>query len=185
MTRVSAIASRVRHLGIAVAVLVAASGAFETIGAQVYEWTDNNGDRHFATSPEQLPDEARDKARVVVNAAPRAEAPSDVITSTTPQPNANDGERDTLFASGWDAGFGAGWQAGYRAAAEEQPECQAQPQVVVLQSQPPIVNVPLNDPSGAYYRPPNTLSVPFDDGQSMGLTSRGLMMQQRAIERGW
>ena len=122
---------------------------------------------------------------MVVNAAPRAEAPSDVITSTTPQPNANDGERDTLFASGWDAGFGAGWQAGYRAAAEEQPECQAQPQVVVLQSQPPVVNVPGYDPSGAYYRPPNTLAAPFDDGASIGVTSRSAIMQQRAMERGW
>jgi len=161
------------------------SGAFETIGAEVYEWTDNNGDRHFATSLDQLPDEARDKARVVVNAAPRAEEPPAANAAPNTQPNIDDSERDSLFASGWDSGFGAGWQASYRAAAEEQPECQAQPQVVVLQSQPPVVNVPGYDPSGAYYRPPNTLAAPFDDGASIGVTSRSAIMQQRAMERGW
>src|SRR5215813_3214688 len=97
MTGLSALARRVRRLGVAVAVLVAVSGAFETIGAEVYEWTDNNGDRHFATSLDQLPDEARDKARVVVNAAPRAEEPPAANAAPNTQPNIDDSERDSLF----------------------------------------------------------------------------------------
>ena len=97
---------------------------------------------------------------------------------------------DQSFDAGWDAGFGAGWEAGYRAAADEAPECPAEPQVVALESRPPVVisvPVPFYDPSGAYYRSPynGLLTVPFDDGASRGLTGRGQIMQRRALERGW
>lgn len=198
MTRARVIARRLRWFGIAVILLVALPGAFEPISAQIYEWVDDAGDRHFDTSLEQVPEDRRAQARIVVRAATpgSADAAPDASASTAAGPNAeptepnpDESQRVDPYESGWNAGFGAGWQAGYRAAAEEQPVCTAEPPVVVLESRPPVVfnNVPLYDPSGAYYRSPydGTLTAPFDDGASRGLTSRNLIQQRRALERGW
>jgi hypothetical protein len=93
-----------------------------------------------------------------------------------------------MYQSGWDAGFQAGWDAGNRAAAQEQPVCTSEPQVVVLESQQPVVvSMPSYDPSGVYYRSPydGLLTQPFDNGVTFGLTTRGQIQQMRAMERGW
>lgn len=190
MTRARAIARRWRRFGIAVTLLVTLPGAFEPISAQIYEWVDDAGDRHFDTSLEQAPEELRAQARIVVPAATPStvDAASDASASNAAEPNTDESEPDDSFESGWDAGYGAGWEAGYRAAAEEQPVCPAQPEMIVLESRPPVVvNVPLYDPSGAYYRSPygGLLTVPFDDGASRGLTSRNQIQGRRAMERGW
>ena len=50
MTRARAIARRLQRLGTAVALLIALPGAFEQISAQIYEWVDDAGGRHFDTS---------------------------------------------------------------------------------------------------------------------------------------
>jgi hypothetical protein len=188
MTRAQAIARQVRRFGIAGILLVALSGAFDPISAQIYEWVDAAGDRHFATSLEQVPEEVRAQARTVVAAGTPSTADGASAAMTAGKPNPDQSERDDSFESGWDAGFRAGYDAGYRTAAEEQPVCPAEPEAVVLESRPPVVvNVPLYDPSGAYYRSPydSSLTVPFDDGASRGLTSRNLIQERRAIERGW
>jgi hypothetical protein len=173
-----------------VTLVVALSGAFESISAEIYEWVDGAGDRHFDTSLEQVPEEARAQARIVVGAVTpgTADGVSSASTSTAAEPTPEKNQRDDSFESGWDAGFRAGWETGYRTAAEEQPVCPAEPGIVALESQPPVVvNVPPYDPSGAYYRNPygGLLTVPFDDGASRGLTSRNQIQGMRAIERGW
>src|SRR5262245_30959604 len=190
MTHARTVAEKLQRLGIAVALLVALSSASERVSAQIYEWVDSVGDRHFATSLREVPEEQRSQARIVVNgsasssdggAAEGKSAPADA------EPNKGDTARVDPFESGWDAGFRAGWDAGYRAGVDEQPEWPAQP-VVVMESRPPVViSVPSYDPSGAYYQPPfdGRLAMPFDDGASRGFTSRGSMQQRRALERGW
>jgi hypothetical protein len=182
--------TRVLRFGIVVTLLVALSGGFEPIRAQIYEWTDDAGDRHFDTSLEQVPEERRPQARIVIPAETPgiADAESDASASTAAEPNTAESEADDSFDAGWDAGFGAGWEAGYRAAVEEQPVSPAEPPTVVFESRPPVIlNVPPYDPSGAYYRSPygGSLTVPFDDGASRGLTSRNLIQERRAFERGW
>lgn len=183
-------ARRLRWLGIAWTLVVALPGAFEPSRAQIYEWEDDARVRHFDTSLEQVPEEARAQARLVVPAgsASIADGASDTSAATAAEPNTDASESDDSYESGWDAGFSAGWEAGYRTGADEQPMCPTEPEVVVLESQPPtVVNVPTYDPSGAYYRSPygGLLTVPFDDGASFGLTSRSQIQQRRAIERGW
>lgn len=189
MTGARAMARSFGRGAIAAALLVALSGAVESVSAQIYEWVDQAGDRHFGTPLDQVPEEVRDQARIVVRAGTSNPAAADTGASTPAEPNAAESLPDHTFQAGWDAGFRAGWEAGYRGAAEEQPVCPAEPGVVVLQSQPPVVvNVPPYDPSGAYYRSPyggSLTTVPFDDGASFGLTSRNQIQQQRAIERGW
>jgi hypothetical protein len=188
MTRARAIERRLRRFGIAVTLLVALPGAFEPVSAQIYEWVDAAGDRHFETSLEQVPEEERAQARIVVGAGTPRTADGASAAITPAQPNTDERARDDSFESGWDAGFRAGWETGYRTAAEEQPVCPAEPAAVVLESRPPVVvNVPRYDPSGAYYRSPygGLLTVPFDDGASRGLTTRNQIQERRAIERGW
>jgi hypothetical protein len=167
-------------------------------GAQIYEWADDTGDRHFANSLDEVPPDERDAAKVVVGAPTRAyDAPAPGPATPTPVTNqpAESGpgqaERDddsVASASGWEAGFAAGFEAGRRAAAAEEPICPAEPSVVVLENPPPVtVNVPRYDPTGAYYRPPDVgpLAGPFDDGASLGRTHRDRIQDMRALERGW
>lgn len=148
--------------------------------AEIYEWDDGNG-RHFADSLEAIPKDYRAQARLIVkegNSAPAPPAPAPapaVDTAAEREEQAN-----TAFASGWDTGFEAGWAAGVQAAAAEQPECPIEPQVIVLQSAPPVtLNVPAYDPTGAFYRSPyaGTVTVPFDGGRSFGLTRREQMQR--------
>jgi hypothetical protein len=182
MTRVPALAGRLRRLRVAAILLLAVLGV-EASSAQIYEWTDEAGDSHYDSSLELIPEDRRAQARLFVPASQPA-APSEPAQSENDQDAA---AADDLAAE-WDAGFDAGWVAGYRAAVEEAPECPVVPEPVVLESRPPVViSVPFADPSGAYYRSPygNMITVPFDDGASRGLTGRSQIQQQRALERGW
>lgn len=190
MTREQAMAQRMRRSAMAVTLMVVLACPFAPTSAQIYEWVDDAGDRHFENSLEQVPEAQRAQARVVLPAATpgAADATADISASNAAQPAADESQRDNSFESGWDVGYSAGWEAGYRAAADEAPVCTAEPPAVVLESRPPVVvSVPLYDPSGAYYRPPygSTVTLPFDDGASRGLTTRNQIQQQRAIERGW
>jgi len=189
MIHMRVIAQRLGRVGIATILLVAFAGEYRPVRAEIYEWTDDSGARHFDTSLQRVPEERRDEARVVVGAVTPGSvaAPADAGAPNPPS-NADQNAHDDAFASGWDAGFRAGWESGYRASAENQPECAAQPGVVVMESRPPVVvNVPSYDPSGLYYRPPynGVVTMPFDDGGSFGLTSRNQIQAQRALERGW
>jgi hypothetical protein len=161
--------------------------------AEIYEWIDSENNRHFVTSLDHVPPSARGKSRLLARGEP-PHGGGDATTSvgevrpSTAQPTAGptgDIPPDA-FASGWDAGFSAGWNEGYRAAKDEEPICRAEPEVVVLET-PVMVNVPLYDPTGAYYVSPyqGTVTVPFDAGRSFGLTRRQQIQEQRRIERGW
>jgi hypothetical protein len=162
-----------------VATLLAGAGG---VAAEIYEWVDDANNRHYANSLDSVPPEMRAKARLVLKEA-TPPAGAEVSTSNggasergVDQPPAGDS-----YASGWDLGFRAGWEAGYRAGVQVQPVCPAQPPPIVLESGPPvIVNVPLDDPTGLYYRSPydGTLTVPFDAGRSRGLTLRELQEQR-------
>jgi hypothetical protein len=161
-------------LKLAVAVLLFASGSGRAHG-QIYEWEDASG-RHFANSLSAIPKEARSTARLTVKRNPTPESSSEPDTSPRAESAEKTQEEETTpFASGWDLGFQAGWDAATRAAAEEQPVCSAEPEVIVLQTQPPAsFNLPRYDPTGSYYRTPyaGTVTVPFDGGRSRGLTLR-------------
>jgi len=180
---------RIQRSAVAVTLMAVLAYPFASVKAQIYEWVDDAGDRHFDNSLEQVPEAHRAEAHVVLPAAPpgAAETNPDTSAATPAGSNADQGQRDNSYESGWDVGYNAGWEAGYRAAADEAPVCTSQPPTVVLQSQPPVVvNVPTYDPSGAYYRPyDNSVAMGFDDGASTGLTTRNQIQQQRAIERGW
>jgi hypothetical protein len=157
------------------------------VRGQVYEWTDALGDRHYDTSLERVPEDRRADARLVVSGESAQPAPATPEADDPPEAVAESADAaEDGFDSGWDSGFEAGWVAGYRMAIAEQPECPAEPEIVILET-PVTVDVPRYDPSGAYYRSPygGTLTRPFDDGASRGLTGRKLMQTQRALERGW
>lgn len=185
---------KLRRIVIRVAALVGLM--CEPARAQIYEWLDDANDRHFANSLEQVPPDKRASVEVMMSDAPtredsdvpppNASAPSETDPRTNPTLQ-EDADSDP-FASGWDAGFDAGWDAGLRALAEEQPVCPAESEVIVLESRPPVVvNVARYDPAGVYYRSPygGTVTVPFDDGASRGLTRRQLIQGLRSMERGW
>lgn len=185
---------RTTAAAIGIAALLSSAGGARSAAAQIYEWRDSVNDRHFSTSLDDVPDDLRASAKLVVE-GPRAQSSAEAMTPmsepTEPDETADvsDDEKPAEpFAAGWDAGFDAGWDAAMRTAAEEQPECPSEPQVVVLQSAPPVVvGVPAYDPTGAYYRSPyeGTVTVPFDDGASRGLTRREVIQQARSFERGW
>jgi len=191
MNRLHAVVRKCGLPAMAATLLMALSGTFQPINAQINEWLDQAGDRHFENSLEQVPEAQRAQARAVVSAAITGSAsrPTDESVPTDTQANNNVNAADDAFADGWDAGFRAGWETGYRVGADEAPECPAQP--VVLQSQSPVVvNVPPPepfDPSGAYYQPPyyGSVGIPFDDGSSRGFNNRTRMQELRALERGW
>jgi hypothetical protein len=190
MKRMGALARRLGRFGTAVIVLFALPGGFDRAHAQIYQWQDDAGD-HFNTSLDQVPEEHRAEARIVVpsSAASSMGEVAQENPTTSSQPNTAQTTPDNGFAAGWEEGFRAGWESGYRVAAEEQPECPAEPGLVVLQN-PPVLQSPapvvVNVPGGAYYRPPGGLvTVPFDDGATFGLTTRARIQQQRALERGW
>jgi hypothetical protein len=182
-----------RHFAIlSVAVLVL--GLAPSARAQVYEWVDEAGDRNYVNSLDQVPQEKRSSAKVVVGGATKGAdetAPSTTTNQGAPDRNNGETQRNDAdnerYASGWDAGFAAGFDAGTRAAVQEQPVCAAEPAVVVLESRPPsvLLNVPPFDPTGAYYRPNGSVSVGFDDGASRGLTHRERDQKLRTISRGW
>jgi hypothetical protein len=157
--------------------------------AQIYEWVDEENDRHFVNSLDQVPNEQRGSAKMVVGAATQqeSEAPAPlrdepaVPTRSEREPT---DEELRPYTSAWERGFDAGVEAAeQRAATEPRPE----PSPVIIVQSPPqvIVNVPRNDPAGAYYQPADRLAVPFDDGASRGLTHRGRVQDLRALERGW
>jgi hypothetical protein len=148
----------------------------DQLRADIYQWEDATG-RHFADSLETIPESVRGQARLIVKEVSPAPA------APTPRTGAAEQEEEevpTSFASGWDRGFEAGWQAGYQAGSAEQPVCTTEPEVIVLQSAPPVtLNVPRYDPTGAYYSSPyvGTVTVPFDHGRSRGLTRRERMQR--------
>jgi hypothetical protein len=153
--------------------LIAASSL---AAAEIYEWDDSNG-RHFSDSLEAIPKDSRAQARLVVKE--EASAPAPPAPATDPSA-VREEDASNSFASGWDTGFEAGWRAALQAAAAEQPECPIEPEVIVLQSAPPVtLNVPAYDPTGAFYQTPytGTVTVPFDNGRSRGLTRREQMQR--------
>lgn len=198
MTQVFMQGPRLRRMVMCLVAVVSLTGRIEPAAAQIYEWVDDANSHHFATSLESVPPEARSRAQIVVEeAAPKT---SDVVSpSSASTPSEADGsagvapttqrdkEASASFETGWDVGFGAGWDAGFRAAAEQQPLCPAEPEIIVLESRPPaVVNArPYYDPAGIYYRPSyeGSMTVPFDGGRSRGLTNRQHLKEQRRIER--
>jgi hypothetical protein len=161
----------------AVVVTVVFFAAMRSAPGEIYEWTDDEG-RHFADSLEAVPEGARSKARLVVKAQEASSSPAAPVLDRGTQEEVDEGqstqpEETTAFSSGWDRGFEAGWAAGYQAAREEEPVCPTEPEIVVLES-PVFVNVPRYDPTGSFYVSPyaGTVSVPFDQGRSRGLTRR-------------
>jgi hypothetical protein len=159
--------------------------------AQIYEWLDDNNNRHFVNSLERVPAEERDRAKLVAGSVPRESAYDNPPPEPPARPPADNKKTESdrgeeRFASGWDAGFTAGWDAGTRAAAADAPICPADSAVVVMESQSPVVvSVPRYDPTGAYYRPSSRLSSGFDDGASIGQTQRQRVQELRTLERGW
>ena len=152
--------------------------AFVAAGdAQVYEWHDGEG-RHFSDSLETIPREYRDRAQLLI----KGSTPGPVAAAPPPTPvEAESGdETASRFADGWDLGFDAGWAAGFQAASEQQLICTTEPQVIVLQSAPPVtLTVPRYDTIGGYYSSPlaGTVTAPFDGGRSRGLTRREQMQR--------
>jgi hypothetical protein len=167
------------------------TGGIEPIHAQIYEWLDDANGRHFANSLDRVPPETRGDAKLVVTRA-ETQAGSDTPspnTGGTAEVDENQVTEDLeAFESGWDEGFEAGWAEGFRAASEELASRPTEPVVVFLDDRPPVaVNLPRYDPTGAYYRSPYamTVTIPFDNGASRGLTRRQVVQDVRGIERGW
>jgi hypothetical protein len=166
-------------------------GGFASADAQIYEWLDQAKGRHFANSLERVPPEARGSAKVVVSSVSTqraGETPADESESSETDRSDDTDLEEEVFETAWDEGFLAGWDAGFRAANEEQLASPPEPVIVLVDDQPPVaVNLPRYDPTGAYYLSPYsmTVTVPFDDGASRGLTRRQLAQDLRSIERGW
>jgi hypothetical protein len=143
--------------------------------AEVYEWSDANG-RHYSDSLEAIPKDLRPQARLMIKeTSPAPAAPPTPVSAATNEP-----EEPTTFASGWDSGFEAGWAAGFQAASNQQPVCTAEPEIIVLQSAPPVtLTEPRYSSYGGYYVSPyeGTVTQPFDGGRSFGLTRREQMQR--------
>src|SRR6185369_626718 len=69
MNRLHAVVRKCGLPAMAATLLMALSGTFQPINAQIYEWLDQAGDRHFENSLEQVPEAQRAQARAVVSAA--------------------------------------------------------------------------------------------------------------------
>lgn len=59
--------------------------------AQIYEWRDSSGDRHFTNDLEDVPEALRDEARIVVRASPVAAA----VDVETDEPETTEGAAQT------------------------------------------------------------------------------------------
>lgn len=156
-------------------------------GAQIYEWVDESGVRHFTNSIASLPDMARTQVRVVVEAFPTSSS-DDASGESRVQPNTGQGASEARQQSANDA-FEAGWSRGFAAAGVDHaaPSPVQPPVVIAGGSQPIVVEMPRYDPSGLYYRSPytGTMTVPFDRGRSRGLTHRLQAEQLLQAQRDW
>lgn len=156
-------------------------------GAQIYEWVDESGVRHFTNSVTSVPDTARTQPRIVVEASPTSNA-DDASGESRVQPKAGQGAGEARQRPATVA-FEAGWSRGFAAArAGDAPPSLVQPPVVIAGSpQPVVVEIPRYDPSGLFYRSPYTgaMTVPFDRGRSRGLTHRQQVEQLLQAQRDW
>ncbi len=151
--------------------------------SQIYQWTDENGDRHFTSSLESIPEPQRSKAKLVVEPRPtparqEASPAAPPRREALPPPQPPPPERTAQAGE-----FEAGWVEGFHAAMEQASAlCAARPPAVIQQP-PPLSPAPFYDPSGLYYRPPyqGMVTVPFDQGRTRGLTRRQQIQDRRQI----
>jgi len=164
-----------------VAVFVSTVAWIARSAAQIYEWRDEQGDRHFTSSLESIPESQRPSAKLLVKARPtpeKAESPPPPPPRReppeAPQPHAPEPPTETRE-------FEAGWIEGFNAAMEQVAAmCTTRPPAVI-EHPVPLSPALLYDPAGLYYRPPHqgTVTVPFDQGRTRGLTRRQQIQERR------
>ncbi len=98
----------VRHAALGLALLVIATSA----GAEIYEWRDPSGARHFTNSSEGVPAEYRSSAHVLIAdwAKPAAAVPAPAAQDVPAQRPPSQAEVVSDSAS-WDEGYAAGIRA--------------------------------------------------------------------------
>jgi hypothetical protein len=173
-------------LGLVWALCVAAGVA----QADIYEWTDDSGARHFANHRESIPDAQRDSARVLIIDVPHP-ASEPVATAQIPLP------ADAAVARpeppAWDAAYLAGLQAGLRLEAGGGGGGAAAGGAVQIHGPLAVAtshaseSAPFGAPFGGWYAgSPDYypfVTTGFDRGRSRHQTLRMLLQDQFAIDR--
>ena len=165
-----------RCFGIVLALCLAAGAA----QADIYEWTDDSGARHFTNHREIVPEAQRDSARVLIIDVPH---PADTAVAAAPvAPPAARPEPPTL-----DAAYLAGLEAGLRleatgGGAAVGGDVQINGPLAVATSHA-SENLPFDGwyPGWSAYYP--FVTTGFDRGRSRHQTLRMLLQDQFAIDR--
>jgi len=149
--------------------------------ADILEWRDEDGVRHFTNLKAEVPDGSRDSARVVVDeAARRPEGPA--ATAPAPEP-APEPRRQAEVVYDWsrvtDAylqGLRHGVEAGRATVSAQGGDVTIAGPLATAAAAPPCYGYPARD-----YYPLVTTS--FDRGRSRHLTLRLLLQDQFALDR--
>jgi len=165
-----------RTIAFAAAVVLLSSMA----QADIIEWHDASGVRHFTNLIEEVPKENRDAMQVVVDEAvrrPPAEAPAAVSPPASVEPRR---EAEVIYDRSRAAAYMDGWRAGLAASMPTE-SGGSSVQIngpLVTNAIAPAPYVPYLPP---YYSPLVTTS--FDRGRSRHLTLRMLLQDQFALDR--
>ncbi len=151
--------------------------------AEIYVWQDSEGVRHYTNVREEIPAEATDTLRVLVQEPPHAEpeAEAKVATPETPEPSPPRQAQVVYNRTALDAAYAEGWQEGMERAAQ-------------LRAAAPPVSVEVNGPfvaavggatafSASAYPVAPLVTTSFDRGRSRHLTLRMALQDQFALDR--
>ncbi len=172
---------RWRSLAVAVGLLLTAGVA----RAEIYEWTDAAGARHFTNVKEALPADQRDTARVLISEPEMPAAPSAPMAA--PSSSAPPAEAEVVYdRAGWQQMYAAGVRAGLALADGAAGSGGGGVQIngpLAVASARSEASRPSGYPFPYYpdYYPFVTTS--FDRGRSRHLTLRMLLQDQFQLDR--
>ncbi len=162
---------------VTVAALAFATAA---VDAQIYEWRDSSGSRHFTNNRDGLPVDQRESARVVV--AELTSAPGEQVSpAVEAAPEQPPRQAEVVYDySNWNAGYAAGVRDGMALTS-----CGSRCGGVIINGPLAVARAHTADAprvhSYPYHYPLVTTS--FDRGRSRHLTLRMLLQEQFQLDR--
>ena len=172
---------RASKLGIALSFVLTCISS-SPCAAEIYEWRDASGDRHFTNSKDAVPADRQSSARVlVVERAPAAVVVTqEAVEPARPQPIVEERRAQVVYDR---ADVEEAYAAGLRDALETERTVQPPPPPVQIYGPLAVANANVDSGYGDFapYYPLVTTS--FDRGRSRHLTLRMLLQDQFQLDR--
>lgn len=151
--------------------------------ADIIEWQDASGVRHYTNLKEEVPKESRDAAQVVVNEAARWPAGVAVGSPAAPQTASEEPRREAevVYDRSQTSAYIEGWRAGIAANMPSENSGGS----VQINGPLAVANALAPSPYPAYVAPYYYpfVTTSFDRGRSRHLTLRMLLQHQFALDR--